>query len=199
MTYARREWSEERAAWRAVIFLNLVRNVNVVLDHLNAEMSDLPYNPDDSQDDLHRPRPPRALPRLKFTEQHRLLIKKLGPLTSVQKDLEHRLGTATAEINSTTVTIAAPFEVSPTNRRALQEFSINSSNGWKSALSKFRPMRTQRPENEPGLTRRIQEAEDDIVEIIARCRDEIKSLWDDSIVREMLNRRKVRVEDSPGL
>lgn len=176
-----------------------MRNVNVILDHLNAEMSDLPYNPDDSQDDLHRPRPPRALPRLKFTEQHRLLIKKLGPLTSVQKDLEQRLGTATAEINSTTVTSAAPFDVSLTNRRALQEFSINSSNGWKSALGKFRSMRSQRPESGPGPTRKMQEMEEDIVEIIARCRDEIKSLWDDSIVREMLNRRKVRIEDSPGL
>ncbi|RXW22455.1 hypothetical protein EST38_g3398 [Candolleomyces aberdarensis] len=53
LTYARREWAEERAAWRSVIFLNFVRNVNLVSDHLNAEMSDYPVvNHDESQEDL---------------------------------------------------------------------------------------------------------------------------------------------------
>jgi hypothetical protein len=28
LTYARREWLEERSSWRSVIQLNLIRNVN---------------------------------------------------------------------------------------------------------------------------------------------------------------------------
>ncbi len=51
--------------------LNLVRNVNEILAHLHSEMSDLPYNPEDSQEDLQAPRAPRALPRLKFTDSQR--------------------------------------------------------------------------------------------------------------------------------
>ncbi|KDR78260.1 hypothetical protein GALMADRAFT_209667 [Galerina marginata CBS 339.88] len=207
LTYARREWYEERAAWRAVIFLNLVRNVNEILAHLTSEMSDLPYNPDDSQEDLSGPRPPRALPRLKFTEQHRVLRMRLGPLSNVQHALEHRLGTASLEPHSTSVNTAAAFEQpAPANRRALQEFSINSSNGWKSALDKFRtknPTRQESGNSSPSSSTakgkaKETDAEDDIVEVIASCRDDIKALWEDDIVGETLNRRKVRLEDAPG-
>ncbi|KAF8970665.1 guanine nucleotide binding protein, alpha subunit [Flammula alnicola] len=231
LTYARREWTEERAAWRAVIFLNLVRNVNEILAHLNSEMSDLPWNPDDSQEDLLAPRPPRALPRLKFTDKHKTLKTRLAPLAHVQHALEAKLGTASLEPHSTSVNTAAPFEHPATpNRRALQEFSINSSNGWKSALDRFRTLRNapvatavarQQQENViagignlngstngmngvngngTALTpvRKARDTEEDIVEVIASCRQDIKALWEDDIVGEMLNRRKIRLEDAPG-
>ncbi|KAF8816932.1 G-alpha-domain-containing protein [Phlegmacium glaucopus] len=208
LTYARKEWSEERAAWRAVIFLNLVRNVNDILVHLENEMADLPYNPDDSQEDLHNaPRPARALPRLRFTEIHRLLKMRLAPLTSVQQSLETNLGAASLDPNPTSTISAAPFdEANQLSRRPLQEFSINSSNGWKTALEKFRTLRsaprTDSATNEsPSLmvtSRRTKDSEDDIAEVIGSCRDDIKSLWDDDIVKETLVRRKVRLEDGPG-
>jgi len=44
----------------------------------------------------------------------------------------------------------------------------------------------------------VRHSEDEIAEIIASCRDDIKSLWDDDIVGETLIRRKVRLEDRPG-
>src|ERR1700731_4691245 len=37
--YARHEWQEECASWRAIIQLNLIRNVNTVLDLLSDEMA----------------------------------------------------------------------------------------------------------------------------------------------------------------
>ncbi|PPQ74650.1 hypothetical protein CVT24_003835 [Panaeolus cyanescens] len=209
LTYARREWSEEKAAWRAVIFLNLVRNVNEILAHLYSEMNDLPYNPDDSQDDLLI-RPPRALPRLKFTDTHRVLRMKLAPLTNVQHTLEQRLGTASIEQHTTSVNTAAPFDQPvSSSRRGHQEFSINSSNGWKSALEKFRTFRNGAPAsptskqengslNSGASIMRTKDTEEDIAEVIASCREDIKALWDDDIVRETLNRRKVRLEDAPG-
>ncbi|KIM41875.1 hypothetical protein M413DRAFT_139827 [Hebeloma cylindrosporum] len=208
LTYARREWYEEKAAWRAVIFLNLVRNVNEILAHLTSEMSDLPFNPEESHEDLLAPRPPRALPRLKFTDKHSILRLRLGPLTSVQEVLEKKIGTASLEPHSTSVNTAAPFEhPSSSGRRGLQEFSINSSNGWKTALDKFRTLRTSpsntRQENGtahagPSITRKVKDSEEEIVEVIASCRDDIKALWEDDLITEMLNRRKVRLEDAPG-
>lgn len=209
LTYARKEWYEEKAAWRAVIFLNLVRNVNEILAHLTSEMSDLPYLPEESVEDLSAPRPPRALPHLKFTDKHSILRMRLGPLSSVQQILEKKIGTASLEPHSTSVNTAAPFDQpSPSGRRGLQEFSINSSNGWKTALDKFRTLRTApsnaRQENGaahagPSITRRARDSEEEIVEVIASCREDIKTLWEDDIITEMLNRRKVRLEDAPGL
>ncbi len=199
--------------------LNLVRNVNEILAHLHSEMSDLPYNPDDSQEDLQAPRAPRALPRLKFTDSQRDLNARLAQLTNAQHALEHKLGTASIDPTSPSVDTAAPFErLASPNRRALQEFSINSSNGWKSAFDRFRNGRgaNGRHENGNGSSSNgnggngspresnleqpyPRDTEEEIMEVIASCREAIKALWEDDIVGEMLTRRKVRLEDAPGL
>lgn len=181
----------------------------MVLAHLTSEMSDLPFHPEESQEDLLAPRPPRALPRLKFTDKHSNLRMRLGSLSSVQEALEQKLGTASLELHSTSVNTAAPFEQpASSGRRGMQEFSINSSNGWKSALDRFRTLRTSpssaRHDNGavnvgPSTPRTAKDSEEEIVEVIASCRDDIKALWEDNIVTEMLNRRKVRLEDAPGL
>ncbi|KXN83195.1 Guanine nucleotide-binding protein alpha-4 subunit [Leucoagaricus sp. SymC.cos] len=201
LTYAKREWSEERASWRGVIFLNFVRNANEVLDHLSAEMADLPYSryPDDSTEDLTAIRPVKTLPPLKFKEKHKQLRLRLAPLHQVQQELEQQLGAASAEIYAAMPGSAAPFEPrTPSGRRAPHEFSINSSNGWKSALDKLRKGPGNRQEASNGTNRVSKDVEEEIAEIIAGCREDIKSLWDDSIVKEVLARRKARIEDAPG-
>lgn len=227
LTYARKEWSEERAGWRAVIFLNLVRNVNLILSHLENEMADIPYDPDDdSQDNADAPpRTARALPRLKFSEKHRLLSERLAPLATVQDSLESNLGSASLDPRTASAMGAAPFDdlddgggQQQQQQRPLQEFSINSSNGWKTALEKFRTLRSPPTARTDSVTNNnnndnnsssspvtvtsrrasVRHSEDEIAEIIASCRDDIKSLWDDDIVEETLMRRKVRLEDRPG-
>ena len=201
LTYARREWSEERASWRSVIQLNLVRNVNEILEHLTQEMSGVMYDPhadDESIEEVPVRRNVNTLPPLRFKEKHRLLKLRLGPLTGVQSDLEQKLGAGATELyTSSGIMTAAPFDPAQ-NRRALQEFSVNSSNGWKSALDKFRTMRSARPET-LGSLRKGKDREDDVSDIIASCRDDIKAIWEDPTVKEMLGRRKVRIEDSAGL
>jgi len=197
---------EERASWRSVVQLNLVRNVNDTLDHLAREMSavSLPdhdhHDSDYSSDDLEMidTKSTKDMPPLKFTEKHRLLKLRLGPLRGVQRDLERGLGAASSEVYSTSVTTAAPFE-HYSGRRACHEFSINSSNGWKSALTKFRTMRTARPAIGPGSQRKMNDNESGITEIIASCRDDMMAIWKDPTVRETLSRHKARIEDSPGL
>ncbi|KAG6879783.1 hypothetical protein C0992_011828 [Termitomyces sp. T32_za158] len=199
LTYARREWSEERASWRAVIQLNLVRNVNCIMEHLNQEIAGyVDGNNSDSSDEVQIVRrKAKALPQLKFREHHRVLRLRLTPLARVQQDLERKLGEASTEVHTTAYMTAAPFEHAPTNRRALQEFSINSNNGWKSALVKLRPNRPARPETGEDQ-RKAQVIEDDVSEILDASKNDIKTLWEDPVVTEMLNRRKARVEDSPG-
>ena len=182
-----------------------------------AEMSDYPViNHDDSQEDL--PRTARALPRLQFTDEHRRLRKSLSKLTAVQLELERRLGSASLEIWSTTVDNAAPFEAMEANacasgsHRGTGEFSIRSSNGWKTALSKFKTLRSPNGASRADLndgdsspvaaspsSRTRLEWEDEIGETLASVREDIKILWEDNIVQEVLARRKVRLEDMPGL
>ncbi|KAM6493116.1 Guanine nucleotide binding protein (G-protein), alpha subunit [Amanita muscaria] len=203
LTYTRREWSEERASWRAVIYLNLVRNVNRILNLLARETSDRSaYNTDadisdDSTEELLVARA-RSLPPLKFKEKHRLLQQRLRPLLEVQMSLEQRLGAGAMEMQTTTVTSAAPFD-SPavSKKRGIPEFGIHSSNGWKSALGKLR-IRTGPRLNEKDVLKQANDLDDDLIESLVSCREVIKELWDDAVVQEMLNSRKIRIEDSPG-
>ncbi|TFK29138.1 G-alpha-domain-containing protein [Coprinopsis marcescibilis] len=197
LTYARKEWAEERASWRSVIFLNLVRNVNVLVEHLGAEMSDFPVVNDDSHESIHIIPAPRALPRLKFTELHTRLRTSLADLTRVQKDLEARLGSASLEVHRTTFDDAAPFD-------RVGEFSIHSSNGWKGALNKFRDrtLRTANqsdPESSPvSPSRMTPNWEEETGSTLEKHREDIKLLWEDPIIGEMMVRRKLRLEDQPG-
>ncbi|KAJ7755285.1 hypothetical protein DFH07DRAFT_1028175 [Mycena maculata] len=59
---------------------------------------------------------------------------------SVAADLEQRLGAASIELYTTDAVSAAPFEGSPPLKRE-KEFSVHSTNGWKTALERFRAAR----------------------------------------------------------
>jgi guanine nucleotide-binding protein alpha-1 subunit len=113
--------------------------------------------------------------------------------------------------------------VGASGRRVLQEFSINSSNGWKSALDKIRnrdhhysrSSRENVRQKTLGMSlsslpsffffvdRSNAGEEDDLpdeaADVLASCRDDIKALWEDSVVKELLGRRKTRIEDGAGL
>lgn len=178
-------------------------------------MFDIPFNPDGSQDDLESPRPARTLARIKFTEKHQQLRHSLDPLAALQRSLEDKLGSASLELQSTSVNTAAPFDQpsssASSSRRGLSEFSINSSNGWKSALDRIRSIRhhsppssrfasgSEAPESPLTPMKEDHDLEDETATTLASVRDDIKLLWEDDVVREVLTRRKVRLEDGPGL
>lgn len=162
-------------------------------------------DPESSVIDISRHAVPPPSP--KFSEKHRLLKLRLTPLREVQRDLERRLGAASQEVASSGgYTATAPFDSSSNypgpsrSKRRPQEFFINSSNGWKSALDKFRPKTSSTRPTTAGGTRRGKERQDDeITDVIAGCGDDIKALWDDPVVRDVLSRQRSRIEDSPGL
>jgi len=203
LTYSKREWTEERASWRAVIYLNLVRNVNQILNLLDRETSDrsifhMEGDMSDSSSEEIRIARAKSLPPLKFKEHHRLWQQRLRPLLGVQKDLERRLGSASMEMYTTSVTTAAPFDAPASSRKGISEFSIHSTNGWKSALGKLRNMRIGPLENEKDALKQANDLDDELIETLVSCRNDIKELWEDPIIQEMLTRRKIRIEDSPG-
>ncbi|KAJ7630057.1 guanine nucleotide binding protein, alpha subunit [Mycena polygramma] len=141
------------------------------------------------------------LPPLKFKDKHRLLRLRLAPLRRVQSDLEHRLGAAATELYTTSTTSAAPFDGDSLGDLPLvkrdKEFSVHSTNGWKTALERFRAAR-RRSGEDSGVLRKVRDMEDEVLGVISGCREDMRSLWEDRVVREMLARRKARIEDSAG-
>ncbi|KAJ7080029.1 guanine nucleotide binding protein, alpha subunit [Mycena belliarum] len=203
LLYCKRQWSEERTSWRCVILLNLVRNMNDILDILCREMAEQspslppPISRRQSISAGAGPSSPR-FPPLKFKDKHRVLRLRLAPLRRVQADLEHRLGAAATELYTTHATSAAPFDSTDAMRppKREKEFSVHSTNGWKTALERFRAAR--RRSGDEGVLRKVRDMEDEVLGVIAGCREDMRSLWEDRVVREMLARRKVRIEDSAG-
>ncbi|THH14466.1 hypothetical protein EW146_g5867 [Bondarzewia mesenterica] len=247
LAYAKNAWLDERASWRSVIHLNLVRSVNTILDAVGREMSHaqslsqipihLPFSSssassDDDDDDedgiarniaLHSLAPPGAMvtadgeielspiqhrpiinsQEFLFTEQHRLLLLRLGPLRRVQRNLESRLGAAALDNASdlrgpatpfpdTAAPVSAPLvpakRPNPTRPR---EFFVRSRSGWKGALD-----RGTHIEDETGDGK--EESADDVLEVISDCAKDIRALWQDEMVQGVLAKRKIRMEDQPG-
>ena len=171
----------------------------MILDDLNAHMampaqpahSDTSSSEESSEDSssantIYIKR--RSGSPLKFKEKHRLLKLRLGPLRRIQSDIERALGSAAIEVTEAMAGIHSKHS----------EFSIIASNGWKSAFDKLKSVRGRAVEANPSM-QLMKDSEDDILDVIAECREDMIALWTDPIVREMLSRRKSRIEDSPGL
>ncbi|KIP03160.1 hypothetical protein PHLGIDRAFT_16052 [Phlebiopsis gigantea 11061_1 CR5-6] len=96
MAYTPRAWAQERAAWKAVIQLNLIRSVNAVVDALADALSSQPPPPPPSEDGQS----PSAAEELVPPERRaalRTLRMRLSPLRQVEADLKARLGAGTRE------------------------------------------------------------------------------------------------------
>jgi hypothetical protein len=174
MRFARDRWTEERASWRAVILLNLVRSANTILDALSQEMDDV------EQDGLDG--------AFKFDDYYRQYKVRLSPLQAVESNLKRLLG-ATEDIQPRK-------QISPTTiiPNGSQEFFVRSRS-WRNFLQT-----TQGPDSESP--RRFQQDLPtllDSTDVIANGKDDIKTLWRDSHIQAMLWKRKTRLEDSAGL
>ncbi|THH19159.1 hypothetical protein EW146_g1961 [Bondarzewia mesenterica] len=189
MQYARETWLEERSSWRAVVQLNLVRSINTIVDMLNTATSAA------SSTSV-----PTSTSPLAFNERHRLLNLRLAPLRGVQADLERRLGSAAQEPTSSTTEPHEAMPPPPVASRRPQEFYVQSRDGWKSALARFKPWQSDEQGNPAAAQAAVwqQKKDTEVTNVIAECAEDMKAVWEDEVVREMLRRRKVRMEEAPG-
>lgn len=192
MKYANEDWKQERASWRAVIHLNLIRSVTIILQTMEAEMLNDPIS---SSEVLHHSLATTATDNLATREQlpvlltnkHQLLKLRLSPLQRVEADLKCRLGAGTEEDKGRA---GAGDSTRLLNRR--NEFRVRA---WKDALSHLVKHRG-RLERQKG---EMHQQSDDATEVIASCKEDMKALWTDEVVRSVLAKRNMRVEDSAGL
>ncbi|KAI6037976.1 guanine nucleotide binding protein, alpha subunit [Pisolithus marmoratus] len=168
LQYAKDQWLEERLAWRAVIYLNLIRNALETSDSEGEHRSHTTV--------------------YKFTDKHRLLKLRLAPLRTLLVDLEKRLGPGSQEVYALSRPPSDPAE----SRVRRREFGVSSSNGWKSILDKLRSS-GNRPNSEPR-----EVGHDKVTDVLVGCRDDIKHLWQDPVVKQILSHRRSKIEESSG-
>lgn len=202
MKYAQADWKQERASWRAVVQLNLIRSVLTIVDTLQAEMDHAPLDDpsrsssDSDYDTVHENDPgsfSNSQQRSNtLTEDHQVLRLRLGPLRRVEADLKRRLGAGADEI------IGGGGGVTGQGSR-MTEFCVR---GWKDAFE-GPAAALHREKTTAGGRGRVPSREfsgpDEATEVIARCKEDIVALWGDDAVREVLHRRRMSIEDSAGL
>ncbi|KAI0944664.1 hypothetical protein AcW1_002324 [Taiwanofungus camphoratus] len=196
IAYSRNAWAEERKSWRTIIQLNLIRNVNTILDLLSEEMSGPSAvaiaDSDASDGEEETEAPSSSNTSLRFTEHHALLKLRLAPLRRLQQDLEYSIGASSGEEQFCT---ASPVDSQFTSvwgfehRGRRQEFFIRSNTAWKTALGS----------NDDAPSRKFRETKArEAIEIIAGCAEDMRTVWEDPTVQQMLQKRRFRMEAAPG-
>ncbi|KAG6866670.1 hypothetical protein C0991_000780 [Blastosporella zonata] len=174
MTYAQKSWAEERDSWKTVILLNLVRSVNMVVDVIREEFrTTTPTAHRNVEQDREHGGPHDGL-----TEYHNNLILKLVPLRQIERDLEVLLGSGSLECDGT----------ANLHERSRQEFSLRSSSGWKTVLDHIRNPNGGKDQMLLPLAS----------EVAVSLKDDIRGLWNDTVVQTVLRKHRIWLEDSPG-
>ncbi|KAK2460763.1 hypothetical protein APHAL10511_007233 [Amanita phalloides] len=191
MRYAPQEWEKERSGWRAVVQLNVVRSISLILRVLEAELNGDPLG-EESQAEESEPLIDDVADDdvVRLADWHQRLMIRLAPMRGVEVELKIRLGAGDFAHPIRGPLRTTPFDVpsdpeSGVSRRVF-EVSVRS---WQDVL-------------DPG-PQKIQNAnlpaeEDTISATIAGCKDDMKSLWNDKMVRLALQRRRIRLPDSAG-
>ena len=199
--------------------LNLIRSVTTILEIMNRAMKEQNDRMQLHQRSLSPSRSPRSGPTLvssgdrdlsdddadgrdpvfNFSGKHKLLQLQLQPLTRVQKDLEKYIGSAALGPDQVGTAPHAVFpdpESSGSPRRHT-EFSVSVHNHWKARLS-------GKEDFKKGEFRRVVERKSiqdlhGATEILYRCGSDIKQLWADDVVQQVLKGSKAQLQHSSGL
>ncbi|GJE93719.1 G-alpha-domain-containing protein [Phanerochaete sordida] len=186
--YTPSAFRDERVLWRSVIQLNVVRSIRHIIDAVSdVRRRELPVSSaseDSDNESDERARLPihleticmRLLP-LRHIEA--LLVAKLVPPN--EEEATH-LGVCHGEGGGCTH-----------HRHHHHEIFVRPGATWKGGM--LNRARYGRPLS-AGTTG--QETQDESQLALHQCRDDMIALWNDRTVRDILRKRKIRLEESPG-
>ncbi|KAH9835198.1 guanine nucleotide binding protein, alpha subunit [Rhodofomes roseus] len=204
----------ERASWRAVIHLNVVRSIHNILEAMaeaqNAQAQ--PSTPTGGRPS--RSRTPsdsstRVYPPL--TAEHLKLKMRLSPLLQVEQALIRKLTPpGSAEFEATH--LAQASNVSYLERIRQKEVAVNSLFAWKGVFGRLLSD-SRDADSGDGIDWNDPQASSEVVSltiallmrqwqdpgrIIHACGEDMIRLWNDETIRSLLQIQGIRLEDRPG-
>lgn len=165
-----------------MIQLNIVRSIRIIIDatsdvHRNGVLSE------EESDGGEEPQ---------LSDQLVTIKERLKPLRHIENILVAKL----VPPNEAEATHLGnrPDVISSSQNRKDQEIFVRPGMGWHGAL--LRGLRPSRPTSagSTGL-----ETPDDTQCVLDSCRADMIALWQNPTVRAILRRRKIRLEELPGL
>ncbi|KAF9447683.1 G-alpha-domain-containing protein [Macrolepiota fuliginosa MF-IS2] len=169
-------FGKERASWRAVIYLNIVRSFHLIMDAMDRAQGRTVMAGDHEDGEF------LELPRL--SAEHLKIKRRLSPLLQVEDGL----------MNQISPVQSADREITHPGRTSLKEIAVNSATQWKDAFGRLvrggrlcedlEDMDWGDPNN-PG-------------KLLNACSEDMVRLWHDPVIQELLLRLKIRMEDHAG-
>ncbi|KAJ3984681.1 guanine nucleotide binding protein, alpha subunit [Lentinula detonsa] len=233
----------ERIAWRAVIYLNLVRSVRRILDTLSPE-ADIDDHDDEPLETASiiissNGHPPSTISGTRVPK-YEVYKKRLEPLIQLEEKLT-RLLTAPGDSDeptrlplswhqhdslltmtngrpTPTITIPqtnflsqsqslpvsptsypspAPSNGPPSNSRKGKEVTVHSSTNWRKTFGLGGKSKSPKSAHS-GEIEGWWEDPDDPVHALNACAPAIQELWKDPNVRQRLDEKRIRLEESAG-
>ncbi|KAK2467858.1 hypothetical protein APHAL10511_000153 [Amanita phalloides] len=176
----------ERASWRAVVQLNVVRSIRMILDAIAEAQEGQGFTPHSSQ--TSRVFSPSPYPTL--SPEHLKLRMRLLPLQRVEETLLRKLSHAgSTEFEPTRL----PSEHASSQNR--KEFAVHSSSQWKVAFGRLLNVAQTSVDDESCVD--FNDPKDPGV-ILNACSEDMKALWNDPIIQELLRSMRIRLEDMAG-
>ncbi|KAJ7292708.1 guanine nucleotide binding protein, alpha subunit [Mycena rebaudengoi] len=178
LLYEPKTFRAERASWRAIIQLNVVRSIHVIIDAMTRAQNttDRPPSARSSMSSHESPRPDAELLSIKM---------RLLPLLQVEEVLIKRLSLPGSMEREAT-------ERPLTTSRKQKEPAVNSTVAWKAAFT-----RAGRESFDSDHLVDWEDPDDPGVILHAR-REDMKRLWGHPTIQAILDRQSIRLQESAG-
>ncbi|TFK20389.1 G-alpha-domain-containing protein [Coprinopsis marcescibilis] len=171
----------EKASWRAVIQLNLVRSFHVMFDAVTRAQ-------ELNQKGENALIIPPELLRIKL---------RIMPLLAIENILIRRLTPeGSGEVEAVQLGASTGLAKAERTKHYIKEVAINSTKGWKEAFTG----------NPASPTRQSFESGDDIDwndpkdpgRVIHECAEDMIKFWNDPIIQRLLNQQNMRMQEVSG-
>ncbi|OBZ73276.1 Guanine nucleotide-binding protein alpha-4 subunit [Grifola frondosa] len=197
LAFSPSHFRNERNAWKTIIQLNLIRSIKRLLEVLQEEWeSSVQSAPSASSIAKGKGVAGRAPPAgVRFstsplTDSHRRMRMRLSALLPIEEQLTKRL--------------------LPEANEKLHDVCVRAGSGWKGVLAAINansppssgkngaitPPSAMKGGSRPGTS--DGRHSDDPTTVLAACKDDIVALWEDPVVRAVLKKHNVRLQDMPG-
>ncbi|KAJ7627643.1 guanine nucleotide binding protein, alpha subunit [Mycena polygramma] len=189
LMYDPKAFRAERASWRAIIQLNVVRSIHVILDVITRAQNRRQTSP--PPDDADPPKSPIV------DDDLAALKMRLSPLIRVEEVLMQRLipaGPDKSDAARLAQLTHVPYSEHP--RNVNREVAVNSANPWKDVFKRL----VGDGDGESFDSERAVDWEDpaDPGVVLHSLAEDMKALWAHPTVQALLVRQNLRLQEAAG-
>ncbi|KAJ7039852.1 guanine nucleotide binding protein, alpha subunit [Mycena alexandri] len=185
LMYDAKAFRAERASWRAIVQLNVVRSIHVILDVITRQQ-----NRRSPTDDTRPPESPVV------DEDLAALKMRLSPLIHVEEVLTQRLipkGPDKSDAARLAQLTNIPYSEHP--RLVNREIAVNSATQWKDVFARLVSSDKDSFDSSKAID---WEDPSDPGMVLHALAEDMKALWENDTVQALLERQNLRLQEAAG-